>query len=79
MSLSVSTPNGQHDGMDYLSRVVKQISGPGRIFVISAGNDAGRLSYAHKAASPSSPLNLMLTCGNTVGGDSTYYLSLIHI
>ena len=73
MSLSVSTPNGQHDGMDYLSRVVKQISGPGRIFVISAGNDAGRLSYAHKAASPSSPLNLMLTCGNTVGGDSTYY------
>lgn len=73
MSLSVSTPNGQHDGQDYLSRVVNQISGPGRIFVISAGNDAGRNSYAHHAASPSSPLNLLFTCKNSLGGDSTYY------
>ena len=73
MSLSVSTPNGQHDGQDYLSRVVDQTSGPGRIFVISAGNDAGRYSYAHHAATPSSPLNLLFTCKNSLGGDSTYY------
>ena len=75
MSLSVSTPNGQHDGMDYLSRVVKQITGPGRIFVISAGNDAGRRSYAHRTASEESPMNLMFKRSNTIGGDSTYYYS----
>ena len=73
MSLSVSTPNGQHDGMDYLSRVVKHTTGPGRIFVISAGNDGSRYSYAHKLATPSSPMNLMFKCRNTLNGDSTYY------
>lgn len=73
MSLSVSTPNGQHDGNDYLSRVVKQIMGPGRLFVISAGNDAGRKSYAHKAASKFSPLSLLFKCSNSLGGDSSYY------
>lgn len=75
MSLSVSTPNGQHDGMDYLSRIVKQITGPGRLFVISAGNDAGRYSYAHKLTDETSPMQLMFTLGNTIGGDSTYYYS----
>ena len=73
ISLSVSTPGGQHDGLDYLSKAIKQTMGPGRIFVISAGNTAGRLSYAHKLASESDPLNLLLKFNNTLGGDSTYY------
>ncbi len=73
MSLSVSTPNGQHDGKDYLSRVVNQTSGPGRIFVISAGNDGSRYSYSHKVSSAESPMNLMFKCRNSLGGDSTYY------
>ncbi len=73
ISLSVSTPHGQHDGMDYLSRVVKQLTGPGRLFVISAGNDGGRYSYAHKLTTPNSPINLMFKCSNSLGGDSTYY------
>lgn len=73
ISLSVSTPNGQHDGNDYLSRVVKGIMGPGRIFVVAAGNNAGKQFYAHRAASPSSPINLMFKSMNSIGGDSTYY------
>ena len=73
ISLSVSTPNGQHDGNDYLSRVVKGIMGPGRIFVVAAGNNAGKQFYAHRLASPSSPINLMFKCKNSVSGDSTYY------
>jgi len=73
ISLSVSTPNGQHDGRDYLSRVVKGIMGPGRIFVVAAGNNAGAKFYAHGKATPSSPINLMFKCKNTIGGDSTYY------
>ena len=74
MSLSVSTPNGQRDGNDYLSKVVKQVTGPGRIFVISAGNDGGRTAYAHKIATPSSPLNLLFKYKSSYG-DSTYYYS----
>ena len=73
MSMSVSTPAGQHDGKDYLSMAIKQVTGPGRIFVISAGNNAGRNSYAHKMASADDPLNLLLQYKNTLGGDSTYY------
>ena len=73
ISLSVSTPNGQHDGLDYLSRVVKGIMGPGRIFVVSAGNNAGGKFYAHREANSSSPINLMFKCKNSLGGDSTYY------
>lgn len=73
ISLSISTPNGQHSGLDYLNKVVKQIMGPGRIIVVAAGNSAGSKPYAHRKASPSSPLNLMFKCKNALGGDSTYY------
>lgn len=73
ISLSMSTPNGQHDGLDYLSRVVKQTMGPGRIFVIAAGNNGGSYPYAHRVATPSEPFNLMFTSRNSFGGDSTYF------
>ena len=73
MSLSVNTPNGQHDGQDYLSKAINQIMGPGRAFVIAAGNNNGTAPWTHHNASPASPLNLMFTCRNTLGGDSTYY------
>lgn len=73
ISLSVGTANGQHDGLDYLSKIVNQTMGPGKIFVIAAGNNAGNRFYAHHNSSPSSPLNLMFKCGNNLGGDSTYY------
>ena len=77
MSISVSTPNGQRDGMDYLSKVVKQITGPGRIFVISAGNDGGRKAYAHKIATPSSPLNLLFKYKSSYGDSAYYYAGLL--
>ena len=73
ISLSISTPNGQHSGLDYLNKVVKQVMGPGRIIVVAAGNGAGNKPYAHRKASPSFPLNLMFKCKNSLGGDSTYY------
>lgn len=72
ISISVSTPNGQRDGNDYLSKVVKQVTGPGHIFVISAGNDGGRKAYAHKVATQESPMNLLFKYKSTQG-DSTYY------
>ena len=75
MSISVSTPNGQRDGNDFLSKVVKQIMGPGRIFVISSGNDGGRIAYAHKLASPSNPLRILFKSKTSSSVDSTYYYS----
>lgn len=72
MSLSVSTPNGQHDGLDYLSKVVKQVTGPGRIFVIAAGNNAGNMPYAHGKSDLVRPFSLMFKYKNNLG-DSTYY------
>jgi len=73
MNLSVSTPNGRRDGQDYLSRAVEQITGPGRIFVISAGNDGGRKAYAHKLASEAKPLNILFKTKHTASGDSSYH------
>ena len=73
MSLSVSTPNGSRDGQDYLSKALKQICGPGRIFVISAGNDGGRLAYAHRLATPERPLNILFKYRSSSAADSSYY------
>lgn len=73
MSVSVSTGNGQHDGKDYLSKVISQIMGPGRIFVISSGNNGNKPFYAHRLATPSNPLNLLLFYNKKATEDSTYY------
>lgn len=72
MSLSISTPNGQHDGSDYLSNAIKKVMGPGRIFVIAAGNNKGKNFYTHGTASQSKPMNAMFKSRNNVNGDSTY-------
>lgn len=73
ISISVSTTNGQHDGNDYLSRIIKQTMGPGRAFVIAAGNNAGNKSYTHHLSTQESPLNLLFKYKNNIGGDSSYY------
>lgn len=39
INISHSTNVGPHDGTSYLNRVFSQFAGPGRIFVVSAGND----------------------------------------
>lgn len=78
MSLSVSTPYGQRDGMDYLSQAVKQLTGPGCIFVISAGNDGGRTAYAHKLATPDNPLNVLFKYRRSNTEDSTFQYYGLH-
>ncbi|MBQ9556424.1 MAG: S8 family serine peptidase [Muribaculaceae bacterium] len=72
ISVSVSTNAGPHDGSDYLSKAIKQITGPGRIFVIAAGNNKGKNFYASKLSSPSNPLNLIFKGRNYINADSTY-------
>ena len=75
ISISVSTSNGQHDGKDYLSKIICNTMGPGRAFVISAGNNAGKKTYTHHLSTPDSHLNLLFKYQNSIGGDSSYYYS----
>ena len=72
MSLSISTPTGQHDGKDYFSNAVKNVMGPGRIFVIAAGNNKGKNLYTHGTATQTDPMNALFKSRNSVNGDSTY-------
>lgn len=73
MSLSISTSDGQHDGKDYLSKSISQLMGPGRIFVIAAGNNSGKSLYSHKSATLTNPMNLLLLSYTSGSVDSTYY------
>ena len=62
ISLSVSLYNGIHDGADYLSRAVAESVGPGRVFVIAAGNNAGSFEghsrYVYGPATMDKPFNM---------------------
>ena len=71
MSMSVSTCNGQHDGLDYLSKSIAQTMGRGRIFVISAGNNGGQQFYSHKYSTPNDPMRLLFKRKSTAEYDST--------
>ncbi len=78
ISLSVSTSAGSHDGKDYLSRAIKQLLGPGRLFVIAAGNTASQKFYVHGLAKKEKPANFLIDCySGTNNGDNYYYSDLI--
>ncbi len=48
VNISLGTNVGLHDGSSFLSRIMEQMSGPGRIFVVSAGNDGNNGVCVHR-------------------------------
>ena len=60
ISLSVSTTNGPHDGSDYISKALAKLVGPGRVFVIAAGNNGNRGFYCSGQATMTKPVNMLL-------------------
>ncbi len=64
ISLSISTYHGPHDGNDRLSKAIAQSVGPGRIFVIAAGNTAlnmyGSAGHVSGEVTMEKPLNVAL-------------------
>ena len=72
ISVSVSTTDGPHDGKDYLSKAIAQIVGPGKIFVIAAGNNGGNPCYAQGHGSPTESFSFLLMQKDGAGYDSTY-------
>ncbi|MBR4829752.1 MAG: S8 family serine peptidase [Muribaculaceae bacterium] len=83
ISLSVSVYNGDHDGRSYLSRAVAQLVGPGKVFVIAAGNNAGNVNgyskYVYGPTTTKHPFNAKLAYRNLELAEtdySFYYRSL---
>lgn len=74
ISLSMSSKGGPHDGSDYISQAAAQLTGPGRIFVIAAGNNGDIGHYSYGAVTVDNPLNMLL--GYELYGlntDKSYY------
>lgn len=82
VSLSVSTSNGPHDGSDYISKAIAKLVGPGRIFVIAAGNNGDRAYYCTGCATRTKPVNMLLGCSSDnigVYADEGYYYSSVWV
>jgi len=73
ISLSVSTPYGPHDGKDRLSKAISQLVGPGRIFVIAAGNNGGKNLYTYGTTTQNMPMSMLVGCDNSRHDDALYY------
>lgn len=74
ISVSVSTLPGAHDGSDRVSKAIAQNVGPGRIFVISAGNTGSSLSYCHGPSTMEKPFHMLIGFKpNNVRYDESYY------
>ena len=73
ISVSVSTYQGPHDGNDRISKAVAQTVGPGRIFVIAAGNNGSRNLYTHGKATTDKQINLLLAQDADFNADNTFF------
>ena len=66
ISMSVSTSFGSHDGKDRLSKAISQLVGPGRVFVIAAGNNGTKNQYSCGWATvDNNYMNMLLGCYST--------------
>ena len=73
ISVSVSTYQGPHDGNDRISKAVAQTVGPGRIFVIAAGNNGSRNLYSHGKATTDKQINMLLAQDADFSADNTFF------
>lgn len=73
ISMSVSTSFGPHDGTDRVSKAVSQLVGPGKVFVIAAGNNANKYQYSWGMATVNNSMNMLLGCYNLHYGHGYYY------
>ncbi len=73
VNISMSNRFGAHDGNDKISKAVAQCTGPGRIFVVAAGNNGNGAIYAHGPVLADKPLNMLMGYYCPPGDDSYYY------
>lgn len=73
INMSLSNRFGPHDGTDRVSKAIAQCVGPGRIFVVAAGNNGGENGYTHGPTLASKPHNMLIGYYNYNADDSYYY------
>ena len=74
ISVSVSTASGPHDGKDRLSKAIASSVGPGRIFVIAAGNNASKKAFCSGWATKDKPLSMLVGYKHAnIDCDESYY------
>ena len=62
INISLGTNVGPHDGTSFLTRVFNQVSGPGRIVVVSAGNDGDDPVCLHRSITgPNDTVTVLLS------------------
>ena len=74
INLSVSNANGAHDAKDRISKAAAQLTGPGRIMVVAAGNNGQSQLYSSGKATMNKTFNVLLGQSNTSSfADQSYY------
>ena len=63
INISLGTNVGTHDGTSFVSRVCEQLTGPGRVCVVSAGNDGHNPVCAHMNITNQADTATMLLAG----------------
>ena len=71
INLSMGNNVGAHDGTSFLSSVIKQFSGPGHVFVVSAGNDGDEPVCIHESLTASTDTITALLNGYSKTGGLT--------
>ena len=75
INISMSNRFGAHDGKDRVSKAVAQCVGPGRIFVVAAGNNAGYNTYTHGPALADKPMSMAIGYGYPHADESYFYFN----
>ena len=71
VNISLGNNVGAHDGTSFLSSVIKQFSGPGHVFVVSAGNDGDAPVCIHESLTSKNDTITTLLNGYAVTGGLT--------
>ena len=75
INISLGSNVGAHDGTSFLNRVCEQMSGPGRVFVVSAGNDGDNNVCVHSSIASKQDTVTTLLSGYGGGNYRSGYVS----
>jgi len=75
INISLGSNVGLHDGTSFVPRVIQQMSGPGRVFVVSAGNDGDNPVCIHTSIASKQDTVTTLLSGYAGGPKRSGYLN----
>lgn len=73
INISMSNRFGPHDGNDRVSKAVAKCVGPGRIFVVAAGNNGNTTFYSHGPALANKPMSMAIGYAYPQADESFFY------